>query len=40
MHHRLELFIRGLRAPATGTLEGAALSVDDLKQLVAEVRQG
>jgi AcrR family transcriptional regulator len=36
----LELFIRGLRAPATGALEGPALSLDDLKQLVAEVREG
>jgi len=34
----LELFIRGLRAPATGDLEGPALSLAELKQMVAELR--
>jgi AcrR family transcriptional regulator len=29
----LELFIRGLRAPASGTLDGPALSLDDLRAL-------
>ena len=30
----LELFIRGLRAPAEGTLDGPALSLDDLSAMV------
>ena len=30
----LELFIRGLRAPAQGTLDGPALSLDDLSSMV------
>jgi len=30
-------FIRGLRAPATGDLVGPALSLADLKELVAEL---
>jgi AcrR family transcriptional regulator len=33
----LELFIRGLRAPATGELEGPALSLGDLQEMVAEL---
>ena len=33
----LELFIRGLRAPATGELEGPALSLGDLHEMVAEL---
>jgi AcrR family transcriptional regulator len=33
----LELFIRGLRAPATGELEGPALSLDDLHEMVTEL---
>ncbi|HWM74521.1 MAG TPA: helix-turn-helix domain-containing protein [Nocardioides sp.] len=33
----LELFIRGLRAPATGDLSGPSLSLADLKELVAEL---
>jgi AcrR family transcriptional regulator len=33
----LEVFIRGLRAPATGDLVGPALSLADLKELVAEL---
>jgi AcrR family transcriptional regulator len=33
----LELFIRGLRAPATGELEGPALSLGDLQQMVADL---
>ncbi len=33
----LELFIRGLRAPATGELEGPALSLGDLQERVAEL---
>jgi AcrR family transcriptional regulator len=35
----LELFIRGLRAPATGELEGPALSLGDLQEMVAELGQ-
>jgi AcrR family transcriptional regulator len=35
----LELFIRGLRAPATGGLEGPALSLGDLQEMVAELGQ-
>ena len=33
----LELFIRGLRAPATSELEGPALSLGDLQKMVAEL---
>lgn len=32
----LELFIRGLRAPATAELEGPALSLAELREMVAE----
>ena len=33
----LELFIRGLRAPATTELEGPALSLGELQEMVAEL---
>jgi len=33
------VFIRGLRAPATGDLVGPVLSLADLKELVAELGQ-
>jgi AcrR family transcriptional regulator len=36
----LELFIRGLRAPATGDLEGPSLSLAQLQEMLAELREG
>jgi AcrR family transcriptional regulator len=35
----LELFIRGLRAPATGPIEGPSLSLAELREMVAELRE-
>jgi AcrR family transcriptional regulator len=36
----LELFIRGLRAPASGDLEGPSLSLAQLQEMLAELREG